>query len=345
MTETILTIVVPCYNEEEMLAYTMAELGRLLEDLETEGLISSSSKLLFVDDGSRDRTWNLIHKESLKSERVTGLKLSRNSGHQNALLAGIFTSMKSSDCIVTIDADLQDDPGAIREFLIKYHEGCDIVYGVRSKREEDSFFKRATAQGFYKMMAKLGASLVYNHADFRLLSRRAAEELAQYGETNMFLRGIIPLIGFRSAQVLYERKERMAGETKYPLKKMISFALDGLTSFSVTPIRLVLMAGIVSSVISVLFGTYFLFLKFTGSTEAGWTSLISSIWLIGGVQLTAIGMIGEYIGKIYKETKRRPRFIVEIDTYTLPASLQLKNREMEQDEGYSIKYRQLPETN
>ncbi|AIM16039.1 glycosyltransferase [Bacillus sp. X1(2014)] len=317
MTEPVLTIVVPCYNEEEVLPETMSALQRLLKELMDEALISQQSKLLFVDDGSKDGTWELIYKEGLRNSMVKGLKLSRNVGHQNALLAGLNSAKDLSDCVVSIDADLQDDISVIREFVLKFHQGCDIVYGVRKSRETDSFFKRSTAQGFYKMMKKLGVDLVYNHADFRLMSKRALNELQRFKEVNLFLRGIVPLIGFKTDIVYYDRLERKAGETKYPLKKMLAFAFDGITSFSVSPIRFVLLIGFISFLMSLMFGSYFLTLKFLGHTQTGWTSLITSIWLIGGLQLIAIGLIGEYIGKIYKETKQRPKYIVDIDTFNL----------------------------
>ncbi len=315
MIEPILTIVVPCYNEEAVLPETISVLTNFMIDLKNEKVISDRSKIVFVDDGSKDGTWDFIYKEGLHNEHVRGLKLSRNVGHQNALLAGMFNVKDLSDCVVTIDADLQDDIEAIREFILNYTAGYEIVYGVRKRRETDSFFKRTTAQGFYKIMKKMGVDLVYNHADFRLMSRRAIQELENFKEVNLFLRGIIPLIGFRSATVYYDRKERKAGETKYPLKKMLAFAFDGITSFSVTPIRLVLFIGIASFLVSFFFGSYFLTLKFLGHTQTGWTSLITSIWLIGGLQLIAIGLIGEYIGKIYKESKQRPKYIIEFDTF------------------------------
>lgn len=257
MKKPVLTIVVPCYNEEEVLPETFSQLHDLLIDLMQEELVAENSKILFVDDGSKDRTWMLIHKASLKTDLIRGVKLSRNVGHQNALLAGLFTAKESSDCVVSVDADLQDDISVIREFIHKFNEGYEIVYGVRKKRETDTFFKRSTAQGFYKLMQKMGVNLVYNHADFRLMSRRALQELERFEEVNLFLRGIVPLIGFKSTSVYYERKERFAGETKYPLKKMLAFAFDGITSFSVTPIRFVLFIGLASFFISLVFGVYF----------------------------------------------------------------------------------------
>ncbi|MED4970070.1 glycosyltransferase family 2 protein [Parageobacillus toebii] len=318
MNEPMLTIVVPCYNEEEVLPETIRQLRNLREELIAERLVSPESTLLFVDDGSGDATWDIIYKASLRYPEVKGVKLARNAGHQNALLAGLFAAKTRSDCIVSIDADLQDDISVIRDFVQKFHEGYEIVYGVRNKRDTDTFFKRHTAQWFYKLMRAMGVDLVYNHADYRLMSRRAVEELERFEEVNLFLRGIVPMLGFRSTTIYYDRKERFAGKTKYPLKKMIAFALDGITSFSITPIRIISLIGFVSFFVSLLFGVYFLLLKFTGHTQTGWTSLITSIWFLGGLQLIAFGLIGEYIGKIYKETKRRPRYIVDLDLFNLP---------------------------
>ncbi|MDF2856557.1 MAG: glycosyltransferase, partial [Neobacillus sp.] len=286
-----------------------------------------------------------IYKESLRDDYVRGLKLSRNAGHQNALLAGLFTAKDTSDCLVSIDADLQDDIEVIREFILKYNEGNEIVYGVRQRRDSDTFFKRSTAEGFYKLMQKMGADLIYNHADFRLMSKRAVQELAGFKEVNLFLRGIVPLLGFQSDIVYYDRKERQAGETKYPLKKMLAFAFDGITSLSVTPIRFVLLIGLVSFFMSLFFGCYFLMLKFLGETQTGWTSLITSIWLIGGLQLIAIGLIGEYVGKIYKESKHRPKFIVDIDTFTIPTSRYQLISQTEEEESYTMERRKLSESN
>lgn len=336
MIAPILTVVVPCYNEEEVLLDTISELHNVMTDLVNDELVSPQSKILFVDDGSRDKTWEIIYQEGLKKEFVRGVKLSRNAGHQNALLAGLFTAKNYSDCVISIDADLQDDIEVIPEFVRKFLAGNEIVYGVRKCRDSDSFFKRTTAQGFYKLMSKMGVELVYNHADFRLMSRRAIEELERYKEVNLFLRGIVPLIGFNSANVYYERKERTAGKSKYPLKKMLAFAFDGITSFSVTPIRAVLLLGFLSFFGSLLFGAYFLALKILGETQTGWTSLITSIWLIGGLQLIAIGLIGEYVGKIYKESKQRPKFAVDIDTYSLARPGHLRRNTAFEDEWLSL---------
>ncbi|WP_456276101.1 glycosyltransferase family 2 protein [Bacillus sp. AK128] len=345
MNKPSLTIVVPCYNEEAVLEESINQLENQLKDMINEELISNTSKVLFVDDGSKDHTWSIIFKASIHRTFVKGLKLSRNVGHQNALLAGLFTAKDCSDCVISIDADLQDDLSVIREFILKFNEGHEIVYGVRDKRDKDTWFKRATAEGFYKAMDKLGVQLVYNHADYRLMSKRAIEELENFSEVNLFLRGIVPLIGFKSTSVYYDRKERLAGETKYPLRKMLSFAFDGITSFSVTPIRMVLLLGITSFLVSMAFGIYFLSLKFFGDTELGWTSLITSIWLIGGLQLIAVGLIGEYIGKIYKETKRRPKYIIDIDLLNLPIPKHLIETERNEHESRSINLTKLSETN
>ena len=312
----LVTIVVPCYNEQEVLKDTITQLSSVLDDLRKEELISANSKILFVDDGSKDRTWSLIAMESTINNYVTGLKLSCNVGHQKALLAGLEKAKSKSDCVISIDADLQDDVSVIRSFLLKYHEGDEIVYGVRDSRETDTFFKRNTALCFYRFMQKLNINLVYNHADYRLMSKRAIEELLRYKEADLFLRGIVPLIGFKSSNVTYNRKERLAGETKYPLKKMVSFAFNGLTSFSVVPIRAFTFLGCVLFFISVMTGCYAFIQKLLGNTSIGWTSLIISIWLLGAIQLISIGVVGEYIGKIFIEVKKRPPYAVDIDLYT-----------------------------
>lgn len=316
MNEPVLTIVVPCYNEEEVLFETTSQLGDVLSGLITEKLASPSSNILYVDDGSSDKTWSIIEELSKQRSFVKGIKLSRNFGHQKALLAGLETARQKSDCVISIDADLQDDISVIREFMIKYLEGYDIVYGVRKSRDTDTLFKRATAQGFYRFMNKMGVNVVYNHADYRLLSKRALEELSRYPEHNLFLRGIVSLIGLKSTNVYYDRKERFAGVSKYPLKKMLSFAFDGITSFSVMPIRLITMIGLLSFFVSSLAGIYALIVKFLGHANSGWTSIIISIWFIGGLLLMSVGLIGEYIGKIYEETKNRPRFSIEKDLFT-----------------------------
>ncbi|WP_026694009.1 glycosyltransferase family 2 protein [Peribacillus kribbensis] len=319
MLEPVLTIVVPCYNEEEALPYTLQQLDELLQRMKQGGSVSRESRVLYVDDGSRDGTWPIIYQASLQNPSIKGLKLSKNAGHQNALLAGLFSAKGVSDCMISIDADLQDDIEVIPDFIEEYLGGCDIVYGVRKNRDKDTLFKRKTAEWFYSLMAKLGVSMIYNHADFRLMSKRAVHELERFEEANMFLRGVVPLIGFKTAKVYYDRKERVAGTTKYPLKKMVSFALDGITSFSITPIRMVLLVGLLSFFGSLASGIYFFILKLFGQTESGWTSLITSIWLLGGLQLIAMGLIGEYIGKIYKETKRRPKYIIDFNPFMAAA--------------------------
>lgn len=338
MMEPKLTIVVPCYNEEAILHDTIDQLNKLVKSFISERYIHTDSKILFVDDGSKDQTWSIIYKESLKNKHIRGLKLSRNVGHQQALLAGLLTAKDLSDCVISIDADLQDDISVMKEFIDQYKNGYEIVYGVRKKRDTDTFFKRHTAQGFYKLMKVMGVNIIYNHADYRLMSKRALEELEKFEEVNLFLRGIVPLLGFRSTIVYYDRKERLAGETKYPLKKMLSFAFDGITSFSVTPIRFVLFIGLFSFFTSLLFLCYFFALKIFGNTETGWTSLITSIWLIGGLQLIAIGLIGEYIGKIYKESKKRPRYIVDVDSFHVPLPVHVYHHDEKLDDNqYEIR--------
>ena len=307
----VLYLVIPCYNEEEVLPETTRRLTAKLEGLIQQGQIDPRSKIVYVNDGSKDGTWPLIARLHQENPLVNGINLSRNRGHQNALLAGLMTVKGQADMVISMDADLQDDIDAIDRFIAKYYDGCDVVYGVRSARQTDSWFKRTTAQGFYKLMKFFGVDIVYNHADYRLMSRRALNELEHYEEVNLFLRGLVPLIGFRSDVVPYERHERFAGESKYPLKKMISFALDGITSFSIKPIRFITGLGVCIFVISLLMLLYFLIVHWTGHTVAGWTSIMVSVWAIGGLQLLAIGIIGEYIGKTYMETKKRPRFIIE----------------------------------
>ena len=307
-----LYIVVPCYKEQEVLPETSKRLREKMKQLMQEGKISEKSRIMFVNDGSSDNTWPIISELHEKEpEFFSGVNLSRNRGHQNALLAGLLTAVNYADMIVSMDADLQDDINAVDEMVDRYHEGYEVVYGVRNKRDTDTFFKRFTAEGFYKVMQALGVNIVFNHADYRLMSRRAVEGLASFTEVNLFLRGIVPQIGYKWTTVEYARAERFAGESKYPLKKMLAFAADGITSFSVKPIRLVLSTGVVVFLVSLLMLLYALISKLMGNTSAGWTSLMGSIWLIGGIQLLSLGVIGEYIGKIYNETKRRPRFIIE----------------------------------
>lgn len=307
----VLYLVIPCYNEEEVLPETSKRLTAKLGAMIEMSLISEDSKIVFVNDGSKDRTWQLIRQYHEENPMIQGINLSRNKGHQSALLAGLMTVKEYCDMAISMDADLQDDVDAIDQFVEKYYEGCEVVYGVRSERKTDSFFKRASAQSFYKLMLHMGVEIVYNHADYRLMSRRALDEMEGFKEVNLFLRGIVPLIGFQSGVVTYERHERFAGESKYPLKKMLNFAFDGITSFSVKPIRMVTTLGIVIFAISILMLIYFLITWCIGWTVPGWTSIVVSVWAIGGLQLLAIGIIGEYIGKIYMETKARPKFIVQ----------------------------------
>lgn len=305
-----LYVVVPCYNEEEVLNETTKQLKKKMETLINAKKISKESKVMYVNDGSKDNTWNIIKKINEKESLFTGITLSRNRGHQNALLAGLMTAKKYADVIISMDADLQDDINAIDEMIEKYNDGCDIVYGVRSSRKKDSWFKKTTAQGFYKFMKIMGVDVVYNHADYRLTSTRVLEEFENFKEVNLFLRGMFPLVGFKSDVVYYERNERFAGVSKYPLKKMLNFAWDGITSFSVKPIRLILNLGVLIFAISLIVLFYCLVVKALGKTVEGWTFIVGSIWLVSGVQMLSIGIIGEYIGKIYNETKRRPRYIV-----------------------------------
>ncbi len=328
----MLTIIVPCFNEEEVLPETIKQLTGLMNELCEDKLIGKHSRILFVDDGSTDRTWIMIAMESVRNEFVTGIKLARNVGHQKALLAGYLKAREKCDCAISIDADLQDDVGVIKEFMKNYHEGYEIVYGVRKRRDTDSFFKRTTAQGFYRMMKKLGIDLVYNHADFRLLSKRALDELARYPENNLFLRGILPLLGFRSTKVFYDRKQRLAGKTKYPLRKMISFALDGLTSFSVRPIRFITIVGIILFSVSILLSSFTIF----NHAIFGLNGTVLSLWVLGSLQLIALGTVGEYIGKIFIEVKNRPKYAVEIDLFT-KSMVERLDRKM--DESYFLKYK------
>lgn len=303
--------VIPCYNEEAVLPETVKELTKVLEGMEEQGLADQKSRMLFVDDGSRDKTWKLISKYHEENHWVSGLKLSHNRGHQNALLSGLMTAKEVADCAISLDADLQDDVNILPQFVEKYQEGCDVVYGVRNKRETDTFFKRTTAEGFYKVMQKLGVDIVFNHADYRLMSRRALEALSEYKEVNLFLRGIVPLIGYKSDYVYYDRHERFAGESKYPLKKMISFAVDGITSFSVKPLKIISNLGILVSILSIFGLIYALISHFTGNAVSGWTAIVCSIWLLGGIQMLCLGVVGTYVGKIYSEVKGRPRFKIE----------------------------------
>ncbi len=308
---TKLYLAIPCYNEEEVLRDSASKLAQKYNDMMDSGKISSDSKIVFIDDGSKDRTWEIIAQLHSENPVFQGIKLSRNRGHQNALLCGLMTLRNKADAVISIDADLQDDINVFDEMVEKYEAGCDVVYGVRSKRETDTFFKRFTAEAFYKILEKLGAKVIFNHADFRLMSRRALEAFSHYKETNIFLRGMVPLIGYKSDIVTYERSERLAGESKYPLKKMLALAWEGITSLSIQPIRLITWLGLIIFLISLIMIIYSIISHFVGATVSGWASTLCSIWALGGLQLLAIGIIGEYIGKIYLEAKRRPRFIVE----------------------------------
>ena len=309
--QEILYLVIPCYNEQEVLPETARRLTQKLGGMVAAGTISPKSRVLLVDDGSRDATWQVIQELHRQNPFFSGLKLAHNRGHQNALLAGLMSAKELCDIAISMDADLQDDVDAIDRFVAEYQAGCDIVYGVRSSRASDTAFKRNTAVGYYRFLRWMGVEIVENHADYRLMSRRALEALGQYREVNLFLRGIVPLIGFRTSVVTYERHERFAGESKYPLKKMLAFAIDGITSFSVKPIRLITILGVLIFGVSVLCLGWLLLTKLFGYTVDGWTTLMGSIWALGGIQLLCLGILGEYIGKIYQETKRRPRFLVE----------------------------------
>lgn len=307
----ILYVTVPCYNEEAVLPETAKRLKEKVATLVEKGIIDEKSRICFIDDGSKDKTWQIISNLTKEDTVFSGIKLAHNRGHQNALLAGLMTAKNYADATVSMDADLQDDINALDKFIEKYREGCDIVYGVRSSRKKDTFFKRNTALAYYRFLASMGVDIVYNHADYRLMSKRALEALDEFKEVNLFLRGIVPLIGFKTAVVEYERSERFAGESKYPLKKMLAFAIDGITSFSIKPIRLITSIGFIIFVLSLAMLVYSIIIKITGHADSGWASIICSIWMIGGIQLLSLGIIGEYIGKIYNETKSRPRYITE----------------------------------
>ncbi len=308
---SILYIVIPCYNEQSVLRETEKRLSAKIAQMTENGLISDKSRIVFVDDGSTDDTWGLIKEMYEKHNHVTGIRSSRNRGHQNTLLEGLMTVRDDCDITISMDADLQDDIEVLDDFVKQYYAGCEIVYGVRSDRKTDTWFKRTSAQMFYRLLRLLGVNVVYNHADYRLMSRRALEELSGFGEVNLFLRGMVPLIGLKTGVVRYERNRRFAGESKYPLKKMIAFALDGITSFSIRPIRIITWTGVLLFGISVCLLVYFFAGYLMGKTVRGWASLVISIWGISGLQLLALGVIGEYVGKMYMETKGRPRYIVE----------------------------------
>ncbi len=306
-----LYMVIPCYNEQEVLPETSKRLKEKLSTLVKAGKIDPESRIIFVNDGSKDRTWEIIRRLHEEDPVFGGVNLSRNRGHQNALLAGLMTVKDHADMAISMDADLQDDINAIDEMVEKYLNGIDIVYGVRSSRAKDTFFKKATAEGFYKLMNTMGVNTVFNHADYRLMSKRALEGLAEFREVNLFLRGIVPMIGFSTDVVYYERGERFAGESKYPLGKMLSFAIEGITSLSTKPIRMITFLGFFIFLVSIGILIYSLVRHFMGATIVGWTTLMVSVWAIGGLILLSLGVVGEYIGKIYLETKARPRFLIE----------------------------------
>ena len=306
-----LYIVIPMFNEEEVIDETTKRLRIKVNDLIKKKIISKDSKVLYVNDGSKDKTWEKITQINKEDKLFTGISLSRNRGHQNALVAGLLTARNYADVVISMDADLQDDINAIDEMLEKYHNGCDIVYGVRSARKKDTFFKKVTAEGFYKFMKLMGVDIVYNHADYRLTSKRVLDEFSNFKEVNLFLRGIFPLIGFKTDVVYYERAERFAGTSKYPLKKMLNFAWDGITSFSVKPLRFICVLGFLILFISIIIMIYAFIRKVTGNNVEGWTFITISIWFLGGLQMLSLGIVGEYIGKVYNETKQRPRYIIE----------------------------------
>ena len=309
-----LYIVIPCYNEQEVLPLTAPVFLNKIENLIAQGLCSEDSKVLFVNDGSKDSTWDIINTLAEENSRFKGLKLSRNRGHQNALLAGLMYAKDMCDVTISIDCDGQDDINAMDRMLQEYYGGCDVVYGVRSKRDTDSFFKRFTAESFYKFMNLMGAQTVFNHADYRLMSKRALEGLAQFKEVNLFLRGTVPLVGYKSTSIYYERNVRLAGETHYPFSKMLNLALNGITSLSVKPLRYITSIGLIMAFISFLFIVWAVAARIAGHTVAGWTSLVGIMAMIGGIQLFCLGIIGEYIGKIYSEVKQRPKYIIEETT-------------------------------
>ncbi|MCR5625208.1 MAG: glycosyltransferase family 2 protein [Lachnospiraceae bacterium] len=308
---SVIWLVIPCYKEEEVLPETSKELKEIMNGLIKKGKISNESKICFVNDGSTDKTWSIISDLCKSDSLFSGINLAHNKGHQNALLAGLMTARHYADAAISLDADLQDDVGVIEQFIDKFHEGKEVVYGVRSTRATDTAFKRGTAHMFYKLMNAMGADTLEDHADYRLMSKRALDGLAEYKEVNLFLRGIVPMIGYETDVVYYERHERFAGESKYPLKKMLSFAVDGITSCSVKPIRMITLLGFIIFLVSIAMLIYFLVLHIIGHTVAGWTTLVISVWGIGGLILLSLGIIGEYVGKIYMEVKERPRFIIE----------------------------------
>ncbi len=304
-----LTIVIPCYNEEQVLPWTLGKLATLIDRLKTEA--STDARLLLVDDGSRDRTWEIISEAAKAHCHVSGIRLSHNEGHQGALWAGMQESVATSDAVASIDADLQDDETAMIDMARQINDGKDIVYGVRKKRETDTWFKRFTAQSFYKLMKSMDSEIVYNHADFRMMSRRAVEALMQYPERNLFLRGIVRRLGFKEGFVYYDRRARKLGESKYPLKKMLAFSIDGITSFSTAPLKFITFVGLTMTLVSLVMIMFGIIRHIEGNTIEGWTSLLVSLWFIGGIITTAMGVTGIYIGKIYVEVKQRPRYFVQ----------------------------------
>lgn len=311
MATSKLTIVVPAYNEEDVLTSSVQKLLAVEDQIAAQTVLGQRADILIVDDGSMDHTWDIIEKLHAMNSRVRGLRFSRNFGHQSALIAGMSEAVKTADMIVTIDADLQDDPDKIGDMVDAYADGADIVYGVRNNRETDSWFKRTTAQGYYKTLKLLGVELVPNHADFRLMSKRAVETFLQYPERNIFIRGLIPKLGFKIAEVFYKRTPRMAGESKYPLKKMLAFAWDGITSLTIAPVRLILILGTLSCLLAVGMVVYAIVMKMLGLIVHGWSSLMVSLWFLGGIQMISLGVIGEYIGKLTTEVKHRPRYTVQ----------------------------------
>lgn len=310
-----LWLVIPCYNEEEVLRETASQLKIIMEDLMAKKKIASESRIAFVNDGSKDHTWQLINALTKENELFVGINLTRNRGHQNALLAGLMVAREHADSVISLDADLQDNVHIIEQFIDAYTAGNDIVYGVRSSRKTDTLFKRFTAEGFYKMMHFLGVEVVFNHADYRLMSKRALEGLMRFDEVNLFLRGIVPQIGYPSTTISYERQKRTAGESKYPVRKIIAFALEGITSFTIKPLRIATLLGGLAFLVSIGMLSYCLAVHFMGKTVSGWASLSISIWALGGLQLLMLGIVGEYIGKIYLETKHRPKYIIESIIY------------------------------
>ena len=313
-TQPILYIVIPCYNEQEVLPITAPLFLQKISDLSAAGKISPDSRILFVNDGSKDKTWEIIHTLAAADEHYLGISQSRNRGHQNAVLAGLMEAKSRCDITISIDCDGQDDINAMDGMVDAYREGCDVVYGVRSKRDTDTFFKRFTAESFYKLLNAMGAEVVYNHADYRLLSSRVLEEFAKFKEVNLFLRGMVPLVGFKSTCVTYERHERIAGESHYPLSKMLSLAFDGITSLSIKPIRFITGFGVFVALVSFIGVIWAIVEALLGATVSGWASMTSIICFVSGVQLICLGVIGEYIGKIYMETKHRPRYIISETT-------------------------------